>query len=367
MNARALLCVLALAAPATAADTQSSLFDQASEMQLAHQPKEAIALYERAISADRFDLPHSAAALVNLVACFQLLRDDPGQAARYREVSARWLTAPPPLDGKSTLMLDDAEEDLLWKPWPSDGSAKPMMSFAVDSAERTRSASDGAADAQLNLTLKATMPEGMPLESQGFSIGQLSGKAQAIEPNGTAHDARMVYLNDMASPISVFLQFPDLPATVTRLKRLSGTLSITLRKEWELKRVRLHDGEHYEAGDASWKITAVHGGGDVSVTMDHDIEPMNNAAQLNNALQAIGAAGAAGNGAGIGELANIWLEDAAGHRFNARGMSAGSDDHKSTMTLNFGNIALPPTLVYRLVSKTSTRDVPFSIDGVDLP
>jgi hypothetical protein len=357
-----IIAALTLAAAVSAADAQPSLFDEAREKKLARQPKEAIALYQRAIADHRFDLPRSAPALVELVECFQLLKDDAEIAARYRELSAKWLSEPPALDG-AALGLDAAEEDLLWQPWPgADGKPRPLIAFTVDSAERTKSIQGGVAKSQLRITLKAHPAADMPLQVSAFSFAESSGQALAIDPDGAQHQASEVMLSNFNGELDAYLTFDDLTASVVKLKRLSGTVAVTQRKEWKLLQVPLREGERVGEGDNAWKIAAVQREGEVSVTLRRalDLSTADGLAQVASAASS--ASAGAGGGGG-----DIWLIDDAGRRIDAHGMSSSSGNSSQSMTLSFGAIALPPTLVCLEVTKTSSRDLPFAFDGVDLP
>ncbi|HYE06011.1 MAG TPA: hypothetical protein VEL07_10890 [Planctomycetota bacterium] len=103
----------------------ANLLERARERQLQRRPKEAIELYSELIERHRGDLANSAPALVYLVECCQSLAGDPQAATRWQELSSRYLTNPPPLDGTSTITIDQAKQDLLLKSWASPVVAPP--------------------------------------------------------------------------------------------------------------------------------------------------------------------------------------------------------------------------------------------------
>ncbi len=368
--ALAIPALLAAAGPCAGADGQPSLFEQAREQQLAHQPKQAIDLYRREIDADRFDLEHAAPALVELVACYQLLKDEPGVAAEYRADATKFLSHPPRLDGSGKLALDDAREDLLWQPWTAaSGVESAVLTFAVDSANR-RSAvgGGGVTGSQLQIVLQATMPPGMPILMAVASFDQDCGNANATLADGSAHAATQVTVMHANGAISAFLTFTDIPATVSKLKRLAGEIAITQRKAWEDRRVPLRDGERIGTAPTDWQIIAVNSQGELTVRLSRarsmSAEDLDHR-QSTTAVTTAG--GAAGFNSETQDGAVFWLVDDGGRRHDAQSSGMSGDNQNQSLTLNFGAVAGTSTLVNRVVTATSTRKMRFALDGVDVP
>jgi hypothetical protein len=368
--ALAMPALLAVAGSCPGADGQQPLLDQAREQQLAHQPRQAIELYRRAIDADRFDLERAAPALVELVACYRMLKDEPGIAGEYRADATKYLSHPPRLDGSGGLALDDAREDLLWKPWTAaSGQESAVMTFAVDSANR-RSAvgAGGVTGSQLQIVLMATPSPGMPIQMAMTSFDQDCGNAAATLADGSAHAATQVTVMNANGAIDAFLTFTDIPATVSKLKRLAGEIAITQRKAWEDRRVPLREGERIGTKPTDWQIVAVNSQAQLTVRLAR--ARVTTAEELSHQLStaAVATAGSsAGGNSGAQDGAVFWLVDEGGRRYDAQASGMSSDNRNESITLNFGAVAKPSTLVNRVVTATSTRKMRFSLDGVDVP
>jgi hypothetical protein len=95
----------------------ADLLAQGREKQLQRKPKEAIACYVDVIEHHRSELANSAPALVYLVECYQSLVGDEAAGAAWQVASKRYLSSPPPLDGSSSITIDQAKQDLLFKSW----------------------------------------------------------------------------------------------------------------------------------------------------------------------------------------------------------------------------------------------------------
>jgi hypothetical protein len=114
----------------------AGLLERARERQLQRRPQEAIGLYAELIEHHRGELAWSAPALVYLVECFQALAGDAAAEARWKELSTRYLSAPPPLDGVSTITIDQAKQDLLLKSWAQPTAADAAVAKPADEVDK---------------------------------------------------------------------------------------------------------------------------------------------------------------------------------------------------------------------------------------
>lgn len=99
------------------APTPAACLDQAVAAIAARRPQEAIPLLQAIIEFDRNELPLSVPAVQALVQAFQMIKDQPGMEQRYRDLVGRYVSAVPPLDGAARPDPAVVEEDLLWKSW----------------------------------------------------------------------------------------------------------------------------------------------------------------------------------------------------------------------------------------------------------
>ena len=118
------------------------LFTQGQEKQRQRDPQAAIAAYQEVIEKYRDEIEFSAPALVNLVACFQLLKGDASAGEDYARLSAKYLSKPPPLDGASVLGLEQAKDDILWKAWFAP--VPPKVGMNVSECDGTRRIKPGS-------------------------------------------------------------------------------------------------------------------------------------------------------------------------------------------------------------------------------
>jgi hypothetical protein len=343
-------------------DAQSML-DRAREQQLARRPKQAMDLFRKVIEADRYDMAHAAPALVGLVACAQLLKDDSSQARRATELMKRFLSDPLPLDGAQVLDLGTAEQDLLWKEWPPPPGkpAKPPFAFTLDKAERQRQLQHGVLSVTIEVNISVATPAGMhfvPIDMGAREAQACS--ASATLPDGTVLRPTQSSANNFAGLYNIYLTFSGAPAEVKSLAKVSGTLMVSQEQEWELKRIPLHEGETWETLDAKCQLNKVsNDGGTWRISVIENKKGPVGGGSTSTSSSSVGGGG--------GLDSPRWLSDGHGARMLPRAVSLQGTGSTSTITMTFAAAGAASEFVQRCVTKVSTRPIRFSLEDVELP
>jgi hypothetical protein len=338
----------------------ATTLDQARELKLARKPKEAIELYAKVIENDRFDTMHAAPALVDLVECFQLLKDDAATAKRAKEALERYLSEPPPLDGAHAVALETAEEDLLWKPWPdiAEIPPKPMFAFKLTNAEQKRQMKEGKVSESTVITLDAGAPKRMRFTANSQLSDEKACSATATLADGSAHVATQHWGFSTGDGIRASLTFEDIPAGTKKLAKLEGMVTVSQDQEWELKRIALREGETWDTPEEACKLTgAKEQAGAWTITV----------VQTKKGAHGGGSSSSSSSSSGGTIDSPIWLSDDHGARMLPRSLSQQGSGATTTSTMVFSVSGKPTTLVHRVVTKTSTRPAPFALTDVELP
>ncbi len=345
-------------------DDAQAMLDRAREQQLARRPKPAMDLFRKVIEADRYDMAHAAPALVGLVACAQLLKDDSSQARRATELMKRFLSDPMPLDGAKALDLDTAEQDLLWKEWPPPPGkpAKPPFAFTLNKAERQRQLQHGVLTVTIELNISVATPPGMHCVPLDLGARDAACSVSATLPDGTVLKPAQVSATSMSSLYSIYLSISGAPAGVKSLARVSGTLMVSQEQEWELKRIPLHEGETWETLDAKCQLnTASNNGG----TWTFSVVENKKAPGGRGSTSMSSSSSSVGGGGGLDSPR--WLSDGHGARMLPRAVSSQGTGDTSTITMTFAAAGTASEFVQRSVTKVSTRPIRFSLEDVELP
>jgi hypothetical protein len=159
------------------------------------------------------------------------------------------------------------------------------------------------------------------------------------------------------------LEFEDLPAGTKRIASLAGTVTLTQDQEFELKRIPLREGEAWETPEDSCRIASVkEEGGGLSVVIGQVSKQA--AVGAGSSSSSSGSSSSGGGGHIDGPM---WLSDEKGARILPHAVSSSSNNGNATVTLSFAAAGKPTLFVHRIVTKTSTRDLPFALKNVELP
>ncbi|MBN1674837.1 MAG: hypothetical protein JXR37_27585 [Kiritimatiellae bacterium] len=217
-----MVAVCALGIARAEEDRAHALFQRARSEELARNPRAAVASYEELIMNHRAQLPVTAPALMNLVACYQLLKEDPEAAARYAAVAARFLSEPPPLDGVATPNIEQVKEDLLWKPWLAnlDVANVPFGKVARQIREQTGTRLLYLASEE---DARALIGDPGNVEWMGWHVHRLAPACQPIVERLLARrDGPMV---------SIKLKDAGPSEVIERLREATGGVELPLRLE----------------------------------------------------------------------------------------------------------------------------------------
>ncbi|HYE04010.1 MAG TPA: hypothetical protein VEL07_00705 [Planctomycetota bacterium] len=362
-----ILPLLLIALTAVAADPAAEL-EHGRALQLAHEPREAIAVYAALIDERRFAVEHTAPALVGLVECFQMLAGDAGAAADYARIAAKYLAKPPALDGKATLAIAAARKDLLWKPWV-DGAASPFA-FAITGARRSIENENGKKIRRMQVTLSAEVGDLRVQDAFGFAQAfdqafdqksnarlRAAGKAYAGRARTHAFDGKL----------TVTITVDGVPAKVEALDAIEATVPLTVIVGRTLAEKPLRVGEHWTADDVRHEIasfTSDAGGHHLEIVTRLTGDAGGGAFGVAGAASATASAG--GGGAGVGDDSPIWLRTATGG-IHPNGSSSTSSNGQGRLSLDFPAGDAPTALMVCTGTETATGDVRIALTDVPLP
>lgn len=405
------------------------LLDQAIEKQLQRKPMEAIELYRKVVEQDRDDIEHSSSALVCMVECFQLLKGDSHAEKLYAELMKKYLTTPPPLDGKSTLNLDQAKEDLLWKPWgaPTNQSkaafimatyTNALALYAKDNTTQGKEAYSNLLTAVTNLN--AACLNVTESYTQGVTVGRSVFKIDDIEKKRGA-DGQALFslslafaqesgrlmlphgLEERNFRISGFcaigddgIEYRDVspyadfsfctaqpqircPKSVSRLKSVSGHLQLVKTKSVDSAELVLIPGTSKTIGGITFTLASVavktnttSKMEDATTSVKAEIEVSGDARFPKGLLEEWSKAIQKCHGQYLfAEWPKVRLDTgiAPGCSFSQSGGVMINNDHNHIdIHFSYSSIAgQPVSIVFKMSSEVSCKDYPFEFKNVELP
>lgn len=354
----------------------------AHTLHLAHQPKQAIPLLQLVLDTDRFDLPDTAPALVELVDCYQMLSSDHASAKAYASFAATWLSQPPPLDGHSSLTLEQAESDLLWHGHPGpDGKPQPLVRFTVDSVRESTSTGTGQSPSapQLDINLKGTLPAGIRLH---FPDANANDAALLQAFRATAPDHRVltpsyVYVRPtIGTECTCTLSFPSPGEEVHAFDVVTGSIPCTQDTAWKILSVPLVQGSTWEepgahvrlssitSHDTTWQVTIESTSTDPKARQGGASSSASSSASFSRGGRHVHQSG--------DPNAPYWLVDAAGERSYPYGKSVASAGGTTRVSLTLDAWGSDPNhtpsqLQVRVVTATVAGVLPVELHHVELP
>jgi hypothetical protein len=274
------------------------IYAQGQEKQRRRDPRTAIIAYEEIIEKHRDEIEYSAPALVNLVACFQLLKGDASAEARYASLASKYLSKPPPLDGASVLDLEQAKDDMLWKVWSDPvplmvGSSvlKALPDFAGGSGHLGSSSSAGDLDVSwengivtevsgichtqhvvsgrllmMLADIRKMKPSGNTCTFKPFlrvsedSMMQSPKFAELVDMSLTDHEGREYKTKvkpDFGGGIAFDAEAENVPRALARFATIRGHVKLSKARAYETAELRLTPGATATLGTHLYKLTSV--------------------------------------------------------------------------------------------------------------
>lgn len=400
-----LLCALAGGVPVLAAADVPAKTSAAQELMRQRKPKEAIPQLIKIIEEKRDKLEESADALIQLVQCFQLLKGDAAAEKQYAELSAKYLSKPPALDGKSLPTVDQASEDLLWKAWTAGQDCR--YSFATGQVQRelTLETQDGPATSEVTISLNTV--DATPAPANDREIAEMEKHLRGADPataarmrmeierqrshgaankltgadgddafgRGWAATARIGERSYQGTASFSFggvrVVFKGLPEQAQRIDELTATLQLAQPRQMEDTLVPLRKGATWTAGDQTGTVTdVVVRGKATTVKLSMKTVGKGRGGGASAAGSSTSVFGGGGMSADPGEAesdAPICLVTPEGRLFTPRGMSSSSINGNATMELTFHGADKADKLRLRRAAAMSMREVPLKVMGIKLP
>lgn len=336
------------------------VFAQARDLQLQRKPREAIPLFVQVIEHDRDDLAVAAPAVMHLVECFHLLKDDVTAGKQYQELAGKFLSHPPELDGSAMPTLDAVKEDLLWKTWEPGVTSR--ITFSVKGGSRERRLRDGNRQDTLSLQLDGRFPEDMNVISieDSFASATFTGRNE----NGKNYTSKIGYnfIHRSSSggfaKMTIGISFPDVPATVTGFASLTGSIRLRQAKDRILHEIMLHPGQNKILADGtSMTITGVD-----DDTVRFSVKAGSEHVEQTPAFPRRIASALSRTATGIGKGFEILDRD--GKRLQVGEFTG--DEAVDNCSLRVGG-GRPHMMIYHEVTAISEREIPISISDVQLP
>lgn len=399
-----LLCALAGGVPVLAAADVPAKTSAAQELMRQRKPKEAIPQLIKIIEEKRDKLEESADALIQLVQCFQLLKGDAAAEKQYAELSAKYLSKPPALDGKSLPTVDQASEDLLWKAWTAGQDCR--YSFATGRVQRelTLETQDGPATSEVTVTLNTV--DATPSPANDREIAEMekhqrgldaAGKARlrmeierqrargaaskltgadGDDPFGRGWDAtaKIGGRNFQGTASFSFgglrIVFKGLPEDAQLIDELTATLRLAQPRQMEDTLVPLRKGATWTAGDEVGTVTDVVVRGKattVKLSTKSQGKRRGGGASASSSSTSIVGGGMAADPGETESDAPICLVTPEGRLFTPNGMSSSSINGNATMEMTFHGADKADKLRLRRTAAMSVREVPLKVTGIKLP
>lgn len=314
------------------------------------------------IRTRREDLAESSVALVELVRCYQLMREQSGIAQEYAEVMPKYLSKPPPLDGTSLPTLAEAGDDLLWRSWTAQSANRYVLRLRSAKREKDLDA-EGTLTRKVQLRFDFIDQDAAPDASDsrhGFFGNDIRAPqadergSPCIATAGTATFHGTFGLNGSTA----WASFDDIPDTVGELD-LAIDLRLSRPSIVNIIEVPLRDGETWQVGEAVGRLSAVVGGPTLNLQLLKAIgKPGAPATRVSFALS--------GGKDALPGYDQVSLLTAEGHEIDYSGCGSNGSDEQITM--NFDGLTKPAArLRFTLAGSRSSRLVPLKVTGIKLP
>lgn len=315
-------------------------------------PAAAIPRLVALIEGERDAVSVTGPALVHLVACFQRLKGDAAQAKRYIEIAAKYLTTPPPLDGTSTVTLEQAQDDLLWKSW-KPGEA---LRYRATIGDRSRSRSlskDGQRQEQLSIQIEIAGDGPVPRSTAGHGDDDEERPTLTAHAGGTTYRSEQLWLHGSGDDhLQAQVQFHGIPDGLRSFDLLEGGVPLALPRETRQQRIPLRQGGTWEMQVAEGVIESVAQKGDgFEVTFKLSYRERNARVWRQLSLH--------------GDDAPFTLLGADGKPVQTGSTSMRGSGEGATCT--YGCREEPTTLLVREVLSESTKVLPIRLERVELP
>ena len=405
-----ILIALVAAQPASAGEAAAAPVTKAQELMRSRKPKEAIPQLVQLINEKRDTLEESTDALIQLVTCFQLLKGDAAAEAQYAELAAKYLSKPPPLDGKSLPTVDEASEDLLWKGWmPGQPSRFGFLLGAVErtikmeqqdgpsvhtleikfAVEDSSPAANGKTDRETEMMEAMARREPDPakaarmrkeiLMEQARGHGAKLASADGDGLLGSAGKAS-VRIGDKHYEGSakfwsgwVTVTIAGLPIDAKVIDEVTANLHLSQPRQIDETMVPLRKGASWNSGGEAGTITDVATQGN-KTTVKCSSKPTGGKADRGGDSTTVTAggmsmatAGAGGGNEAPDTEAPFCLVTPDGKTFTPRGSNMSSHNGNATMTFTFQGAEKADRLRVRKTATLSVREVPLSVQGIKLP
>lgn len=409
-----LLLPILAGAPLTAGEAPPApapAVSKAKEVMRSRNPKEAIPLLVGLIEEKRDHLEESAEALIQLVKCFQMLKGDATAEAHYAELSARYLSRPPALDGQSLPKLEEVSEDLLWKSWEPGRACR--FGFLVGSVERELKLESQQGPTSHTLQIQLAVEEshaahapaarklpgqdGRPKLGSGVAWPETINVVARVGDKQFPGTASVHPSDDYAlagAALRIWVTFKDFPTDIPCIDEITGAVPLTLPRQKEEIFVPLRKGASWATAQESGRITEVtHVGGRTVVKCTSEpivgkvplADESGRMAEVANAgggmvmrrtskprvgrvtsASSSSSSSVGGNESGDAE-APISLVTPDGRTFNPGGLSVNAANGVKTMEFTFVGAEKADRLRLRSSSSLSIREVPLQVTNITLP
>lgn len=330
-----------------------------------------------------------------------MLKGDPAAEAQYADLSAKYLSKPLAMDGKTLPTMDEASEDLLWKSWQqgrecrfgfligsvrrelklesqdgptvstlqiqlavedSSAAIDPKMEAAIKTMELAMLMADPAAAARMKMEIRMIRSHGQATKLASANEGGMLAKGdKAVARIGDKrYDGSATFWSG-----TVRVQFDGLPEAARGIDELTATLRLTQPLQIKEILVPLRKGATWiSGGENSVIVEVTTAGGRTKVKCSSVPSP---------GKEAQGGHGTSSSSMGEGgdddknSDAPICLVAPDGRVFAPRGSSVNSINGNKTMEFTFIAAEKADRLRIRQTASLSIREVPLRIADIKLP